>query len=152
MFRAGLFSLLLLISPLQAQDTSVLYVIDKSPQTSLGIIEGIWDDVSWCLGAPPSDVSVPVYTAVVLVAASRVRAYGATMFNDDGDPVEIIIERAFLLHPTVLSHEIIHALTGDKGHDPGLFRCVMGVPSVVLEERVMSCADMAAIKARSTGC
>lgn len=89
---------------------------------------GVWHDVEDCLHQTADPRSVRWGTARLLIQDSLL-AYGATVFDDDGAPVAIIFDRRYALHPTVISHEIIHAITRRRSHEnPALEACQMLLP------------------------
>lgn len=90
--------------------------------------QGLWYDVASCLGV----VSVPDPLRVTWVLADSIKgsdgllAYGLSSWPD---PAAIIVERGYWLHPGVVSHEVVHLLTGDESETSEGMRCVMRMAS-----------------------
>lgn len=86
---------------------------------------GIYLDVQSCLGQPVGKPTVEWYVADYLVdMESGLLTYGVTEFTDGGEARAVYIDKNYVFHATVVSHEAVHVMTGMK--EPG--RCVMHVP------------------------
>jgi hypothetical protein len=112
--------LLVVCTPATAQvvetgDVTDLKVAGLEWVRPIAMHAGIWMDVSACSGLTADMTAVSWAVADSIVDLSTdMRAYGATVMGY-WDTVVILIERPFWLHPTVLSHEILHALGAVEG-------------------------------------
>jgi hypothetical protein len=95
------------------------------PMPVLGMHMGIWQDVQRCLGVR-ARAPVTWFSAARLVRGDGVLVYGLTQIHPTS-PV-IILERAYWLHPAVISHEAVHAITGSM-EEPT--RCVLDIPGAL---------------------
>jgi hypothetical protein len=87
---------------------------------------GIWADVANCAGQEGAPADVAWAVADTIADTDGNLLYGATVF-EHWDATVIVIERPYWLHPTVISHEILHAL-GAAEDDGVMGRCVMYPP------------------------
>lgn len=104
---------------------SDITAIDIRPMPVLQMHVGIWQDVERCLGIR-ARTGVTWLVARRLVRGDGVLVYGLTQMHPTS-PV-IILERGYWLHPSVISHEAIHAITG-SAEEPT--RCVLEVPGAL---------------------
>jgi hypothetical protein len=107
-------------------------------QPPLGMHLGIWYDVSGCLGMSMAETPSPLATVrwatadrIELVGDRRL-AYGVYIGDEDQGGPMIVIESAYWLHPTVVSHEVVHAFGYGEGAAE-ILRCVMNVPGELPE-------------------
>jgi len=132
------------------QQMGDIIVIGARPQQPLELHRGIWRDVSRCLGPLAKPLSVPLGTARMLISEHGYLSYGMTVF-EAGEPAGIIIDERYWLHPTVFSHEAIHVIAREQGHDRRVFRCEMRLPTGDLGMRPVSPDSMAHYRRLATG-
>ncbi len=99
--------------------------IDIRPMPVLQMHSGIWNDVERCMDIR-TRTRPTWYVAARLIRHDGVLVYGLTKIHPTR-PV-IILERGYWLHPGVISHEIIHALTGSAAEPT---RCTLDVPGAL---------------------
>lgn len=92
---------------------------------------GVWRDVADCLDITAPRPAWDIYWAIAdsIRTDDGLLAYGMTEILD-GAAVGIIIERDFWFNTAVISHETIHAISGEMDHEGPEWTCVMpiGVP------------------------
>lgn len=99
--------------------------------------------VAECLGVQESAYTLigwAVADQLVLVN-SGIPAYGVTVLDPENHTALIVLERAYWLHPSVISHEAIHLLTGaedDNYANTALWRCEMRLPENLPERPALS--------------
>jgi len=107
-------------------------------QLPTGLHIGIWYEVAECLGltreTTPTPINVGWATAYALVSESdSLMAYGITVLEGELSP-SLIIEEGYWYHSEVISHEILHYLSGADESDLNL-GCVMAIPGAPLALR-----------------
>lgn len=123
----------------ERSDYAVL--VDVQEIYPLAIHEGIWYDVKACifrehgiaLGAEFSNVKI--YIARLLITEDGRLAYGMTLFDMNMQPLAVVIDRDYWLHPGTISHEYEHYLLAALTEDQ--IKCEMYVPSLTISQRTM---------------
>ena len=119
-----------------------MIVVGRTAFPPLYLHQGIWYDVAACLKIPPEMIPSPmsVYWAGAdsIYSSEGWMAYGMADMPPDVPPAGIIIEWPFWLYPTVISHEVIHVLTGIPGHPPIFDACTIPSPFDLPERWVES--------------
>lgn len=99
---------------------------------------GVFYDVASCLGVQsPLNPSTSLSWSIAdsIKSEEGFYAYGATVLAEDGSTLaEVIIEKSFWWHPSVLSHEFVHVLMKDPSHEGPSWGCVIA-PTTALPER-----------------
>ncbi len=105
--------------------SAVVYMVARC----LGIHESAYTLIGWA-----------VADQLVLVD-SGIPAYGVTVLDPENRTALIVLERAYWLHPGVISHEAIHLLTGVEDDDyanMALWRCEMRLPQELPQREALS--------------
>ena len=114
-------------APLVSTDTNVTYVGDDILVVDLVWVEPLF---VWIGTGDPHAIRWGI--ARLLIHPDGLLAYGVTELND-GRAVSIVVDNKYWAHSTVLSHEIIHAVTGGTDEDaPLMQRCEFYVPGELL--------------------
>lgn len=130
-----LLGLLVLLAP--PCQTTPLIMYKAEPFTALGVHLGIWHDVERCLGKRANPNAIQWGVAERIVDPRGWLPYGAAIFDGDGKPLAIVLDREYAFHASVVSHEAIHVITGDSAEDtPEMRRCQMAVPGNLAWRRV----------------
>lgn len=103
------------------------YIFGVTPIQPFAMHLGVWHDVASCLRLDPipDPTQIQWFVADALVdTESMSMVYGATEFDEDDQPVSVFLDRKYIFHAGVVSHEIVHVFTGPEESN----QCVMFVP------------------------
>jgi hypothetical protein len=107
-----------------------------------------------CMGATPqyTITSWAIATSIIDMETGE-PAYGVTVMDPNTMTARVYIERGYWLHPTVISHEVTHAITGRAEDEmtPAEWRCVMQVPTELGLRPAVSADSLRALELATGG-